>query len=399
MDILYVASLFRPADFGGGRYAFEVTRRLASGGHTVRVMTPRPGGPLPEPTHARLIHYPVSRRTPFETFFTNAYLSQLAVAREARRQPPDVIVFSTYDVAFGHLSLRPVPRTPTVFVYHSSFYSDAVDRVARKAWPLRLAHAPLRAFLRSVEGLTLRRATALFAVSPFSLREIEARLGRPHPRLRLVPTGVDVDFFRPGDRDQARDNLGVPRGAPFFVTVGRLVPVKRYDRALETLALVRRDDPRALLALVGDGPEAERLRQQAGRLGLDGAVRMPGFLDGGALRDHYVAADLVLCTSDFENWSMTLLEAFACGTPAIGTPRGSIPDLIGLVDPSLVAADVTPNALATSVRAALADRVHLRALGDRAHREIAARYGWSAVVERLESELAVVVDMRRSRGR
>src|SRR5712692_6136149 len=131
MDILFVRNLFRPADFGGNRYPWEVTRRLAARGHTVRVVTPKPGGPLPGPTPVELHHYPVSRRTPLETFFTNALFSRIVVERQILRRRPDVILFSSYDTAYGYFAL-PLHRIPSTFIYHSSFYSPAVDRVARK---------------------------------------------------------------------------------------------------------------------------------------------------------------------------------------------------------------------------------------------------------------------------
>jgi glycosyltransferase involved in cell wall biosynthesis len=103
----------------------------------------------------------------------------------------------------------------------------------------------------------------------------------------------------------------------------------------------------------------------------------------------------VLCTSDFENWSLALLEALACGTPVVGTPRGSIPDMLDLVDRRLIAADVAPAAIAETVS-------HLVSMGGpeieairAAGSAVAARYTWDSTVGLLERTLADLTDRRR----
>ena len=391
---MFARDLFRPADFGGNRYPWEVTRRLAER-HRVRVITPLLGGPLPGRSSFELIHYPVSRRTPFETFFTNALFSRLCVGREIRRRTPDLVVISSYDVAFGHYAIRPAP-IPTVYIYHSSFYSPAVDRVARKTSPLRLAHRPLAAFLRAVERLTFRSADAVVAVSPFSRREIVARAGIASDRVHLIPTGVDTGIFSPGDRTEARHRLGLPLSGTLLLTVGRLAPVKRYDRAIDALEIIRRDDPSCRLVILGIGPEDATLRAHVRGRGLAEAVTFGGFADGDRLRDHYRAADLVLCTSDFENWSLALLEALATGTPAVGTPRGGIPDILGPVDPRLVAGGVSPSDIAAAAARLLRDddeRERIAALG---RQHVVATFSWDRVVRELEELFERVARVRSS---
>lgn len=387
MDILFVRNLFRPQDFGGNRYPWEVTRRLAQRGHRVRVVTPRPDGPLPGPTPVELIYYPASRRTPFETFFTNALFSRVAVRLAELRRRPDVVVLSSYDVAFGHFWMaRRGP--PAIYIYHSSFYSDAVDRVARKPWPLRLAYSPLRAFTRYVESVAFQGADRIIAVSPFSEREIVARVG-VNGRVRVIPTGVDTLFFTPGDRSAARRALGLPFDRRILLVVGRLARVKRYDRAIDTLRIMREGDPSWLLIIAGTGPAEAELRRHAEPLGE--AVRFFGFADSMVLRDLYRATDVVLCTSEFENWSLSILEALATGTPVVGTPRGSIPDLLGIVDPSLVADDVDPISIARTATKVAADMADREGFGERAHAVVAARYDWERIVDDLERCFGSVV--------
>lgn len=382
LDILWVRNLLRPADFGGSRYNWEVTRHLAARGNRVRVVTPRPRGPLPGPTAAELSFYPVSRRTPFETFFTNALGARVVAQREIRRRRPDIVVLSSYDVAFGHFMWpRSSPGVPTAYIYNSSFYSDAVDRVGAASGPRSIAHASLRAFMRWVERRTFSSATTLIGVSPFSRVEIGRRLGR-QVDVAVIPTGVDVHLFAPGSREVARCHWGIDPRKRVLLAVGRLARVKRYDRAIDALRILRRQDPSYLLLIAGKGPDENALRELAAPLG--DAVRFVGFVDGQELADLYRAADAVLCTSEFENWSVSILEALSSGVPVIGTPRGSIPDLLGLVDPMLVAPNVSPEAIATVTHTLLSDQARQKLLGERARVEIATRFSWERTASELE---------------
>lgn len=381
LDLLYVRSLFRPTDFGGNRYPWEVTRRLAARGNAVRVVTPRPGGPLPAPTEARIVPYPVSRRTPLETFATNALFSRLAVNACLRRRPTDVIVLSSYEVAFGHFFARR-RKVPTVYIYHSAFRSDAVQRVVAIAGQRKRLAAPLQRFVRFVEDLTYRSADAIVAVSPFSKAEIEAKIG-PNRKIQVIPTGVDVDQFRPGDTQSLRRELGLAPDARVLIVVGRLSEVKRYDRAIEALALLRAEDRRYVLMIVGDGPQRERLKQCAQHQGVSDAVRFEGFRDGHELVARLAASDIQLCTSEFENWSLSLLEGLATGVPVVGVPRGGIPQMLRLVDDRLITAEVEAQSIASQVK--LCIEPELRDDISRRAREVAVReFAWDSVVARIE---------------
>src|SRR5204863_2278297 len=126
------------------------------------------------------------------------------------------------------------------YIYHSRFVSDAVDRLSSRVWPLSTVGRLIRRAMDRVEVLDYTSPDAIVAVSPFSKTELEERLGGTDPRIEVIPTGVDTKAFRPGDRLRARRELGIPEEAHVIVTVGRLVPVKRYDRAIDALAMLRR---------------------------------------------------------------------------------------------------------------------------------------------------------------
>src|SRR6266550_55679 len=159
MRILFVRNLLDPRDLGGNRYPHEVTRRLARRGHDVRVITgsrtritdPQPG--------LRVMRYPTWRGHAFFTFWTNALFSRIATGIATFGWKPDVIVLSSYDVAFGHGIPRWSSEYPTAFIYHSRFHSDAVNRfLGGTSFLQRVARRPLRGLTQSVQVLPLTKA-------------------------------------------------------------------------------------------------------------------------------------------------------------------------------------------------------------------------------------------------
>jgi len=392
MRILFVRNLVHPRDLGGNRYPYEVTRRLARRGHEVRVITgsvtritePEPG--------LRVMRYPTWRGHALFTFWTNALFSRIATAIATFGWSPDVIVLSSYDVAFGHGVPRWSDDHPTAFIYHSRFHSDAVNRfLESNAYPGRLARRALRRFIESVQTRPLAKADSLIAVSEYSKREIQQLAPAREARTVVIPTGVDLTVFGPGNREAARDRLGLPRDALVLLVVGRLVPVKRFDRAIEVLRLVRTQHrgPWRLL-IVGDGPENNSLRAVAAGAGVAEAVTFEGHRTGEELLLRHHASDLQLCTSEFENWSLSLLEGLASGHIVVGTPTGGTPDLLKQVDPMLVTADERPQTMADAVLRLVAAPQRIAAIRQRGL-DVAATYSWDAIVERLDHELTRMV--------
>lgn len=388
LDLLYVRNLFKPEDLGGNRYPWEVTRRLAQRGHRVRVITPRPSGLALEGLGSvELNVYPVSRRTPVETFVTNAVGSRLVSWRAIRAARPDAIIAGSYDVAYAHSVGRSVPL---VFIYHSHFRSDAVRDLAGRSGIGGMVGRIGTSFIRHVERRVLASADRIIAVSPFSVSEILARMQSATPRVRLIPTGVDTNVFVPGDSGRARRALGIPPDALVLLFVGRLVSVKKVDRAIEALRLLREYEPRYMLVVVGRGPEEAALRAAASRAGLDEAIRFEGYQEGRALRERFDAADLQVCTSEFENWSLALLEGLASGLPIVGVPAGGIPELLGEVDRRCIAGGHEPADIARAVSALFADPGVLAEIGDRGRMVAVERYDWERIVSQVESAIREV---------
>ena len=131
-----------------------------------------------------------------------------------------------------------------------------------------------------------------------------------HPdRVTAVNNGVDP-FFCPG---------GKRAEAPTVVGVGRLAPVKRFDRLVEAALVAHKRVPNMQLIIAGEGPERGRLEAMIRNNDAGSWITLVGHVTRDGLLDLYRKSWLVSSASLAEGWGLTLTEAAACGVPAVAT--------------------------------------------------------------------------------
>jgi glycosyltransferase involved in cell wall biosynthesis len=382
-SILFARNLFLPDDLGGNRYPYETIRRLAARGHPVTVATPRLHGRFPKLEGVEYHLYSVKRPHPAVSHFTNLMSATIALRSVPRH---DVALAGSYDAALALGFSGIVPKTPLVFVFHSEFYSEWVQ-----ARPV--ARTLLRRYMAAAERRVFSMSSRIVAVSNFSARQIRSRAPMASDKVRVVPTGVETEFFRPAAaRAEARASVGLDahNSEPLVLGVGRLAGVKQFDRLITAFSVALARGLKGRLVIAGGGPERARLEQLIATYGMGERIELAGYCDPPRLRAFMQAADLQVCSSAFENLSLAILEGMACGTPVLGTPGGGTPELVGTIDPGLVLADDHPHTLAEALPVWLSDRETLARLGERARQLAVERYDWERVVDGLEVVCAEV---------
>jgi glycosyltransferase involved in cell wall biosynthesis len=181
-------------------------------------------------------------------------------------------------------------RRPLVFTYHTRYEKYA-------------HYVPLRREL--VERLAVRLSTRFAAradavIAPSTVIRDELRRRGVTTPITVVPTGVDIERFRPGDRVPARRALGLPERGPLLLYVGRLDREKSVDRLLVAVERVGSTLPESRFVLVGQGTEAERLRRLAASTAMASRIRFAGVKPHHTLARYYQAADLFLFASQTE---------------------------------------------------------------------------------------------------
>ena len=162
-------------------------------------------------------------------------------------------------------------------------------------------------------------AGAVVTVSQANLQHIVKAFGVPAAHIHVIPCGVDTERFRP-DGDRAKP--------PLIVCVARLVPFKRIGLLLEACAILRAWGVEFRCAIVGDGPCRDELETARARLGLAQAVELVGAAEQAEVLAWWRKAVAAVLPSDSEGMPVSLMEAAACGVPAVATAVGGVPELI-----------------------------------------------------------------------
>jgi len=177
------------------------------------------------------------------------------------------------------------------------------------------------------------RADGLITVCQ-ALKDSLVELGISPERVTVLRNGVDLNLFRPLDRAEARNALGLTRRT--LGSIGHLDPRKGHHLAIRALARLPDTD----LVIVGDGPQRRALQDLAIRLGVNHRVQFLGAIDQSQLCRVYNALDMLVLASSREGWANVLLEAMACGTPVVASSVWGTPEVVaapeaGVLLPSL----------------------------------------------------------------
>jgi D-inositol-3-phosphate glycosyltransferase len=265
------------------------------------------------------------------------YLHYLVKALRARGCHPigiyngaDGVQPDEYDIVTSHYwtaipsaaALAKEMNIPWVHTYHSLAPEEDLDDGVR---------GPARRF--ELEELAAASAHVVCANSSLDALDIGARYDTRRAPITVLP-GVDLDRFRPGDRERQRRELGL-NGTPVVLCVGRIAKGKQLPLAIEAFARmlsVRRTGARLVVVGAPDGDhgclELQRARLRANQFGISDKVKFAGAVAHADLRHYYSAADALLFASRRESFGLVVLEAQACGLPVVSTSVGGVADVV-----------------------------------------------------------------------
>jgi glycosyltransferase involved in cell wall biosynthesis len=195
------------------------------------------------------------------------------------------------------------------------------------------------------------------------------RLGIPLDE-RLGDATADLDY---------RALYGIPADAFVVGWVGRMTGVKDTDAVLEIVRATRERGIPAVLCMVGDGPDRERLEQIARDLGIARSTYFVGYQSDVA--GYYRLFDAFLLPSVNEGTPVSAIESLASGTPVVATRVGGVPDVVtDGVDGFLVEPGDT-EAAAERLAALALDPELRRRLGDAGRARARERYSVERLVD------------------
>jgi glycosyltransferase involved in cell wall biosynthesis len=387
LRIAHLTATFPPYPGGAGNTCFHFARTQAARGHLVEVFTATADGPPPDSGGA-VVH----RIEPLLRIGNAPLIPAIGGVRGF-----DVLHFH-YPFMFG-AELTIVGRLgrggrEAALLVH--YKNRIVGKGARRAI--------FGAYEHTVAPLLIRIADRICVLSrdhAESVPYLRAALERTPERLREMPNGVDTDAFSPGpDSTGMRERLGIPADAvvaAFVATLDRAHHFKRLDIAIEALG---RGDPRLHLVVAGGGELLEGFRAQAVAAGVGDRVHFLGRIPQDELPDLLRASDLILLTTEPpESFGIVLIEAMACGLPAVVT---EYPGVRAVVDDGRNGIVVPPGD-AQAVAAALDAMVEMgderrRAMGAAGREKCERNWSWPSLADRMDEVYAEAIAARRARG-
>jgi glycosyltransferase involved in cell wall biosynthesis len=353
---------------GGVPTAVETLRQgLEALGHEAVIVAPRMAGS--DDGHRAVIRVPAIPAPTYPDFALPLPLSPMLTRR---LHALDLDVFHAHHPFLLGASARRLARAsgrPLVFTYHTLY-----DRYAHYV-PLPREMVARRAIRWSAAFADT--ADLILAPSDFVARRLRAQgVRRP---IEVLPTGIDLDRFRPGARAAARAALGLAPADRVLLYVGRLDLEKNLAFLLDAVARVR--IPGVRLLLVGRGTQAAALRRAAAARGLADRLELRGGSPPEGLPTYYRAADAFVFASTTETQGLAVLEAMGCGLPVVAVRATGIEEVVAEGVSGLLVPE-EPAAFADAVAQILIDRDLAAKLAAGA-REAASRFGSAGLVRRL----------------
>jgi sugar transferase (PEP-CTERM/EpsH1 system associated) len=294
----------------------------------------------------------------------------LLLARALRRERLDVVHSHNWGTFLdGAVGARLAGVRTRVHSVHGMYHEDTRRMAGRRVWIHRLVGPSYGVWT---------------AVSEDLKRRYVAEAGVPAERIRVVPSGVDLERYRPRtDRAELRARWGAGEGDFLVACMGTLYWVKDHASLVQAAGALKDGGRPVRVVVVGDGPLRGEIQAEIDRRGLG-----PTFVLAGRVPDPAEvlgAADAFVLPSLIEGVSVALLEAMACGLPCVATRVGGTPEVIGDGVQGRLVPPRDPAALATAIGGLAADRAAARAMGEAARRRAEEWFGLERMVSTFEA--------------
>jgi glycosyltransferase involved in cell wall biosynthesis len=248
--------------------------------------------------------------------------------------------------------------------------------------------------------IALRAAQGLIVGAELEARRVIERYGVAAEKIWRIHNPIDLDLWRPIDRETARQAAGLPPDIPIVVYHGRIdMHRKGLDLLLDAWEQLRGDPASngAHLLIIGSGHDDAALRERLQRAELSNVQWIARYeLDRTVMRLYLSAADFYVLPSRSDGFPVAPLEAMACGLPIVGS---DIPAMLNILERGADSGGIIvrrddPRALAEALRQLLAHPELFQELGRKARRNAEERFSISAVGR----QLGQMLDQSRERA-
>ena len=270
-----------------------------------------------------------------------------------------------------------------VFVPRGAFFHVAAIKgvLADEARYERGASRFELAMLARLEARHVRRSDRVITTSVYSSERITKLYGTKPEKIFVVPELIDLDSWQ-----RALENAPFIEGPPRILCVAHLYPRKGVETLLRAFVHAR---TRAVLRIVGVGPERRRLEHLAHELGIADRVHFLGHLTLHDLTTEYRNAAIFALPTAQEGFGIVFLEAMASSLPVIAGRAAAVPEVVAEGATALLVNPDDEAALAESLEALLNDPAKRLAMGS-AGRDLVRRYDAPVVARQFLDAAGIV---------
>ena len=291
-----------------------------------------------------------------------------------RRERPDVVVVRGYNAeTLGRIAARAAGVEHTVMWVHN--IGDPSPRSSVRT---------------TVDRALTRWTSAYFGVAEAQRRYLVDELGYPDDKIRIIHNGVDPALFDVNTDRSALTEFGWTEGDPVVGILAELSPIKDHATFLRAARIVINEMPRARFLVIGDGACRPQLEALCSELRITSNVHFAGVRRDVArlLRAIDVFA---LSSVTVECFSIALLEAMACGRPAVCTAVGGIPEMINDGETGYLVPPKDPQQLAVRLVDLLSNPQTARRMGRAGRDRVEAEFNLDRSVEAAQRAIEDVV--------
>jgi D-inositol-3-phosphate glycosyltransferase len=378
-------------DTGGMNvYVRELARELAKRGHSIDIYTkahqPEHGPAINLGQNVRIIHLDTGVDEDMPKIAIYDYIQRLSGVAEN---------FRTYN----HLQYD--------FIHSHYWLSGLIGKELQTLW--HIPHAVMFHTLGAIKnGLgigdsepelriesekeVINGCDRIIASTPGEKQDLVKLYSASADKISVIPCGVNLDLFRPIDREQARRELGLDH-QKVILFVGRMDPLKGLEQLLTAMTCMDGDRPPLLMIVGGDAQsrnQVQTLQHLTEDLDIEERVRFIGSVAQNKLPVYYSASDVCAIPSYYESFGMVALESLACGTPIVATDVGGLKNIIRNNDTGRIVPDNSPHHLAREITA-LFHRTE-REEHVRACRDAVGGLSWDNITDQILAEYYKLLD-------
>lgn len=237
-------------------------------------------------------------------------------------------------------------------------------------------------FSQTFNNWLIRRADALQVISP-QLEAVVQQWRNPPSQIYVIPNGVDTQYYQPETvRLDILQQYQIPIDVPVIGSVGRLEPIKGFDRLIETYASLLTDFPQARLMLVGSGDHQAELEKLALERKLLNPIIFTGYTSD--VRPYLAAIDIFVCSSYSEGVPHALMEAMAMERAVLSTRVGGVESVVTPDADAILMDSNEPKTMRKHLADLLGDTEKRIQLGKAARHKILGHFSLKLMVDRVQ---------------